>query len=106
MQDGSQFLSETWELYQMTSRMIYQNAGLYQKTENNFSCIPLDQAHEQNNDMIKGPGGVVGLTENPATFKRWMVAGPQQVKLIVDFEDQYIGESVYNHQQHEQSESY
>ena len=28
-----------------------------QKTANAFSAIPLDQAHEQNNELIKGDGG-------------------------------------------------
>lgn len=33
--------------------------------KNKFSCIPIDQAHEQNNELVKGSGGAVGLTENP-----------------------------------------
>ena len=36
-----------------------------QKTAKAFSSIPLDQAHEQNNELIKGEGGVIGITENP-----------------------------------------
>ena len=35
-----------------------------QKTANAFSSIPLDYAHEQNNELIKGEGGVIGITEN------------------------------------------
>ena len=31
------------------------------KTRRPFSCIALDQAHEQNNAMIKGDGGAIGL---------------------------------------------
>ena len=37
----------------------------FQKTENAFSAMPLDQGHEQNNEMVKGDGGAIGLTENP-----------------------------------------
>ena len=48
-----------------------------QKTTNPFSSIPLDQAHEQNNELIKGDGGVIGITENPNALLRWMVAGPE-----------------------------
>ncbi len=48
--------------------------------------MPLDQAHEQNNETVKGPGGAVGLTENPAAFGRWMVAGPEQARLLQEFE--------------------
>jgi hypothetical protein len=39
------------------------------KTGNKFSSMPLDQAHEQANKMVKGSGGAVGLTENPVAFR-------------------------------------
>ena len=48
------------------------------KTQNKFSSMPIDQAHEQSNEHVKGSGGAVGLTENPSAFRRWMVAGPEQ----------------------------
>ena len=38
------------------------------KTGRVFSGIPIDQAHEQNNALIKGDGGAVGLTDNPAAL--------------------------------------
>ncbi len=41
------------------------------KTRNKFSSMPIDQAHEQNNQLVKGLGGAVGLTENPVAFRRW-----------------------------------
>ena len=41
-----------------------------------FSGIAIDHAHEQNNTSVKGDGGGVGLTENPAALRRWMVTGP------------------------------
>ena len=47
------------------------------KTPNVSSGMSIDQAHEQNNDMVKGSGGAVGLTESPSAFTRWMVAGPE-----------------------------
>ena len=31
-----------------------------------FSNIAIDQAHKQNNARVKGDGGAVGLTHNPA----------------------------------------
>ena len=34
------------------------------KTTNRFSAIPVYQAHEQNNEAVKGAVGAVGLTEN------------------------------------------
>lgn len=41
-----------------------------QKTKHRFSMIALDQNHEQENEMIKGDGGAVGLTENPTALRR------------------------------------
>lgn len=39
------------------------------KTNNKFSAIPIDQAHEQANKDVKSAGGAVGLTENPVAFR-------------------------------------
>ena len=45
-------------------------------TKNVFSSIPIYQAHEQNNALIKGgDGGAVGLIDNPSALLRWMIAG-------------------------------
>ena len=51
-----------------------------------FSAIAIDQAHEQNIAMVKGHGGAVGLTENPAALRRWMVFGTEVARLIAEFE--------------------
>jgi hypothetical protein len=56
------------------------------KTTHSFSSIAIDQAHEQNNASVKGDGGAVGLTENPAALRRWMVSGPEMARLIGEFE--------------------
>jgi len=42
--------------------------GLSKKTTNRFSAIPINQAHEQNNAVVKRFGVAVGLTENPVAF--------------------------------------
>ena len=75
------------------------------KTTNRFSSIPIDQAHEQNNDLVKGSGGAVGLTENPSAFKKWMIAGPEQARLLKEFEQQYISEEDNKQQHHEEGMS-
>ena len=41
------------------------------------ASMGMDQAHEQMNELIKGEGGAIGLTENPSALQRYMVAGPQ-----------------------------
>ena len=51
-----------------------------------FSVIAIDQAHEQNNATVKGDGGAVGLTENPAAMRRWMVSGPEMSRVIREFQ--------------------
>ena len=37
-------------------------------------------------------GGAIGLTENPIAFKRWMLAGPEQARLLTEFESQFMEE--------------
>ena len=62
--------------------------------------MPLDQAHEQNNGSIKDTGGAIGLTENPAALKRWMVSGLEQARLLSEFEDQYTSHETVDSQNH------
>lgn len=56
------------------------------KSKRLFSAIAIDQAHEQNNALVKGDGGAVGLTENSAALHRWMVSGPEMARLIGEFQ--------------------
>ena len=58
------------------------------KTKKPFSSIALDHAHEQCNAEIKGDGGFIGLTSNPASLRRWMVAGPAVAEILADLEKQ------------------
>ena len=61
-----------------------------QKTVNRFSLIPIDKYHEQNNAILKGEGGMKGLTENPNTFRKWAVAAPEQCRLVKEFESTFL----------------
>ena len=49
--------------------------------------MALDQAHEQNNKMVKGNGGAIGLMQNPQALCRWMVGEPQLARLVTEFEE-------------------
>lgn len=60
------------------------------KGSRRFSAIPIDQTHEQENAKVKGKGGAIGLTERPEALKRWMIAGPEQSRLITSFENEYL----------------
>ena len=44
--------------------------------------MALDQAQEQLNALVKGEGGAVGLAENAAALRRWMVAGSEISRMI------------------------
>lgn len=71
------------------------------KTNRLFSSIALDHAHEQVNAVVKGEGGAVGLTENPAALRRWMVGGPELSRMVQEFEGS-ISSPEKNHIHHEQ----
>jgi len=65
----------------------FQKNWVILKAKRPFSAMPLDQAHEQNNEKVKGSGGAVGMTENPAALKRWMIAGPEQARIVDELEE-------------------
>ena len=71
-------------------------------TTHRLSSIQIDQTHEQNNDLVKRSGSAVGLTENPSAVKKWMIAGPEQARLITVFGQEYISEDGNKHQHHEE----
>ena len=76
---------------------------LRKKTTHVFSGIAIDQAHEQNNASVKGDGGGVGLTENPAALRRWMVTGPEMARLIGKFEVSTMKKKKTDFRHHEQT---
>ena len=55
----------------------------FRKLPKLFLQLPLTR---QNNGMVKGDGGAVGLTENPAALRRRMISGPEVARLIAEFE--------------------
>ena len=67
------------------------------KTKRLFSSIALDHAHEQVNAVVEGEGGAVGLTENPAALRRWIVAGPQLARMNEEFEEVISASESQNH---------
>ncbi|XP_034062878.1 uncharacterized protein LOC117540355 [Gymnodraco acuticeps] len=71
------------------------------KTSNKFSAMALDQCHEQNNAMVKGSGGAIGLTGNPGALRRWMVAGPDISRITTEFEQQHSASDT-GHRHHDQ----
>ena len=73
------------------------------KSKRAFSAIAIDQAHEQNNALVKGDGGAVGLMENPAVLHHWMVSGPEMARLNGEFEYSTKKRNDTNCHHHEQT---
>ncbi len=59
---------------------------IVKKSKRSFSAISIDQAHEQNNAIVKGDGGAIGLTENSTALHRWMVSDLEMARLIGEFQ--------------------
>ena len=51
-----------------------------------FSNIGADQAHEQNNKLVKIDRGAIGILDNPNALLRWAVAGPVISQICKDAE--------------------
>ena len=57
-----------------------------QKSKHAFSAVAIDQAHEQNNEIVKGDGGAVGLFQNEDSLTKWMVSGPEIARILAEFD--------------------
>ena len=72
---------------------IYENVnkGLstFQKLENQFFQMALDQLQEQNNRIIKSCGGVTDLVNKAeeSAFIQWEMSGPDVSRIISEFEE-------------------
>uniref|UniRef100_K1R491 Uncharacterized protein n=1 Tax=Magallana gigas TaxID=29159 RepID=K1R491_MAGGI len=97
--DNSECMEYSWS--------AFHAKRLQDNPETRFLSIALDQAHEQNNKLVKGDGGAIGLTENMAQLQRWMVSGPEVARVINEFEsaqeqikkDQSKGPDIRHHEQ-------
>ena len=46
------------------------------KTNCVFPNMGIDQAHDQNNKILKADGGVIGILDNPTALLKWPICGP------------------------------
>ena len=75
----------------------FQDRGFVVQPSNKpFSAISMDQAHEMNNKVIKGHGGIIGLTENKGTLEHWLVCAPEINLHLLQFEKCYRYSSIEN----------
>ncbi|KAE8740709.1 hypothetical protein FOCC_FOCC013765, partial [Frankliniella occidentalis] len=77
------------------------------KTNNLFSSLGIDHAHEQNNASVKGKGGISGLTHDPSALRRWTIGGPEITRILNEFENEEDDDDTGDFgSHHEQKESY
>jgi len=69
------------------AREFFKGHFVVHRSCKELSSITIDQAHEQNNAVKKDDGGVIGLTEDPLAFQRWMIAGPEVIHLVAHYEE-------------------
>ncbi|KAJ8877792.1 hypothetical protein PR048_022249 [Dryococelus australis] len=72
------------------------------KTPRQFSALPVDQAHEQNNAIIKGSGGAICLTEVPTSLRRWSLAESDVCRILNEFipPESEKGDYIPHHEQY------
>ena len=61
-----------------------------------FSNIGVDQAHKQNNKLVKIDRGAIGIFENPEPLLRWSVTGPTVAKMRDEYNNLSSAESKHH----------
>ena len=79
-------MSNLQSVHAQVHEMFLKGNFVVNKSTHRFSGLPLDHAHEQNNSLVKGDGGAIGLTQNPTALRRWTVGGPEVARTIQEFE--------------------
>ena len=75
------------------------------KSNKPFSCMGIDQAHEQNNKLVKIDGGAVEILLNDsAALMKWMVAGLEIADMVQVFRGNKSSQCEHRH--HEDSASF
>ena len=54
---------------------------------------------------LESDGGAISLTQSPDALRRWMVAGPEVVRMISEFEASVLKVATLSQQHHEQTRS-
>ena len=60
-----------------------------QKEIRKFSRVSDDHAHEQNNKIVKGTGGTIGIFDSPIALAKWMIASPEITRMLENFEESF-----------------
>ena len=70
------FIQDLEQLDPETKSYFERGFFTIKKSSHTFSSIGIDQAHEQNNKLVKIHGGAIGIFENPSALLRWSVSAP------------------------------
>ena len=70
------FINDLEKLDNSTRSKFEKGYFTIKRSNRPFSNIGIDQAHEQNNKIVKIRGGAVGLLDNPKALLRWSVSNP------------------------------
>ena len=70
------------------------------KCKRHSSNIALDQAHEQNNKLVKTDGDAIAILENKSALLKWTVACPMVSDMLTNayFVDEKTSEFNYHHE--------
>ena len=74
------------------------------KTSRVFSNMGIDQAHEQNNKILKDDGGIIGILDNPTALLKWAICGPVICEMFKEGEETEKGHSPSLH--HEDNDTF
>ena len=69
------FIKDLQDLDLDTLDQFKKGYFIIKRSKNTFSNMGIDQAHEQNNKLIKIHGGAIGIFDNPKALLRWSVSG-------------------------------
>ena len=82
----SVFIEDLNHLHPSLREAFMDGKFVVRKTDRQFSCIGVDQAHEQNNKLIKIKRGAIGILDNENAMLRWAVVGPILIDLCKEKE--------------------
>ena len=74
--------STPWSLWRVWKGAIY----CLKKTAIFFFWISDDQTHEQNNEVIKGSGGAIGIFHFPISLAKLMIAESEIARRLSSFD--------------------
>ena len=106
---GFQLTSGTSQCWKQSIRLFKhlfsEGSFVVSKTKRKFSAVACDHVHEQCNALVKGDGGVNGITGNYNALQSWMIARPVIDRLLRHFEGSF-SEKHWLHEYHQSLPSF